>query len=128
MNNKTIQIGIFLCLLFPTISFSQSEIHSGICHQVSLTEENNLIKLHCESLSDEAISQLVRNEYLKYRPEIQDVKIDAENKKIYIKYSNQITANYLLGILRRLSIDVYYLNTSGEEVRYEKNSTDEFKN
>lgn len=128
MNNKTIQIGIFLCLLFPTITFSQSEIHSGICHQVSITEENNLIKLHCDAISDDAISQIVSKEFAKYRPEIQDFKIDAVNKKIYIKYTNDLTANYLLGILRRLSIDVYYLNTAGEEVRYVKNGTDEFKN
>lgn len=114
--------------MFPMITFSQAEIHSGICHQVSLTEDNNLIKLHCEALSEEALCVLVKSEFLKYRPEIQDVKIDGVNKKIYIKYTNEITANYLLGILRRLSIDVYYLNTSGEEVRYVKNSSDEFKN
>jgi hypothetical protein len=128
MNKKFLLLGTLLCLIFPTITFSQAEIHSGICHQVSLTEENNLIKLHCEALSDEALCVLVKSEYLKYLPVIQDVKIDGVNKKIYIKYTNEITANYLLGILRRLSIDVYYLNTSGEEVRYVKNSSDEFKN
>jgi len=120
-----LSIPIFL-LLFSTCAFGQTEIHSGTLHSQSDVEEFNLIKFHCDVVSQNDNVRLIKTELAKYSPLVTSCDIDVANNKIYIKYRNGIEINYLLGILRRVSIDAYYLN-NGVEVHYVKNPADNFK-
>lgn len=111
-------------LVCTGVSFSQTEIHSGIIHTQSSTEEFNLIKLHFNGFDSRATVNSIYEEFAKYPEFINSCKV--VDDKIYVKYTNGTQPNFLLGILNRVSIDVFYMD-NGVEVRYEKNPNDNFK-
>lgn len=126
VNMKNLKVVVFTATLLLTgISYAQQDVHSGILHTTSSGEESNLIKLHCENLTEDMVAT-IRSEYKKY-PEIRSVDFQASDYKIYVKYSNDIGANMLLGILERVYIKAYYLDVNGNEVRYTKTGYESFK-
>ncbi len=113
-------------LAYSNASFSQTEIHSGLLIAQSQTEELNALKLHSnEALTHENID-IISKEFAKYTESIISFHFDVANSKIYVKYNSSIELNFVMGILRRVSIDTYYLN-NGVEVHYVKNPSDNFK-
>lgn len=113
-------------LLLCGIGYSQQSIHSGVIHTTANGEENNLIKIHCDALTDQTLI-VINKEFEKYKTEVKSVDYDLVNHKIYVKYTNAIDANIILGILERVYIKAYYLNASGNEVRYTKAGNETFK-
>lgn len=126
---KKFNVALLLIAAFTlsNIGYSQEAIHSGILHTVSDSEEFNLIKIHCESLNSDNTKTTITSEYEKYSEAIESVDFDTEHSKIYIKYSNTIDANMLLGILERVYIKAYYLNAQGNQVFFEKTGSENFK-
>lgn len=114
-------------LLLGGIGYSQQTIHSGVIHTTASGEENNLIKIHCDALSNPTTKDVIAKEFEKYKTEVKSVDFDTENYKIYIKYTNAIDANMLLGILERIYIKAYYLNANGVAVFYTKAGNETFK-
>lgn len=126
MKKRTVAI-LLATLLLGGIGYSQDSFHSGIMHTTASGEETNLIKIHCDALTDQTLIDVIQTEFAKYRTEIKSADFDAENHKIFVKYTNAIDANVILGILERIYIKAYYLNTSGNEVRYTKAGNETFK-
>jgi hypothetical protein len=126
---KTLRLvsSLLTLLLLSGYSYSQETVHSGILHTTASGEENNLIKIHCDALQDPTIEGIIVAEYAKYGSKITSVHVDAANRKIFIKYSNAISANMLLGIMERVHFDAYYLDASGHPVRYTKTGSENFK-
>lgn len=117
---------LYATLLLSGAVFSQDSPHSGILHTTATGEESNLIKLHCEALDDPSNESLIRAEFKKYSSQIKSVDIDLMNQKIYIKYANTIDANMILGILERVNLDAYYLDTNNTTVIYTKVGNEQF--
>ena len=114
-------------LLLGGIGYSQQSIHSGVIHTTASGEETNLLKIHCDALTDLTLTDVIAGEFEKYKAEVRSVDFDAENHKIYVKYTNAIDANMILGILERVYIKAYYLNANGVEVYYTKAGNETFK-
>lgn len=106
--------------------YSQTEVHSGIIHTTEVGEETNLIKIHCDELSNESNVAIIQSEFSKYA-EIKSVDFDLINLKMYVKYNDLIDANLLLGILERVAITAYYNNGGGTPVYYSKTGTESFR-
>lgn len=113
-------------LLLSGAGFSQIAPHSGILHTATNGEQLNLIKIHCDQLADATLSQIISAELLKYDKEVKAVDIDAPNHKIYVKYTNDMSANMLLGILERSYFKAYYHDASGAPVYYTKTGNEVF--
>ena len=123
---KNLKVVTFVATLLLTgTTFAQTEIHSGIIHSTASGEESNLIKLHCENLTDNMVNT-IRAEYKKY-PAIKSVDFQASDYKILVKYSNDIDPNMLLGILERVYIKAYYFDVAGNEVHYNKTGYESYK-
>lgn len=123
---KNLKVAIIIATLLLTgTTYAQSEIHSGILHTTASGEESNLIKLHCDNLTDDMVNT-IRAEYKKY-PAIKSVDFQSSDYKILVKYSNDIDPNMLLGILERVYIKAYYLDVNGNEVRYNKTGYESYK-
>lgn len=114
-------------LLLSGISYSQDSVHSGILHTTSTGEENNLVKIHCDALEDQTLESIILDEYAKYSKQISSVQVDAVHRKIYIKHDNSISVNMLLGIMERIHLDVYYLDSNGNQIRFVKTGSENFK-
>jgi len=126
---KRPKLATLLCImaLLTSVSYAQQEVHSGILHTSSPTEQFNLIKIHCDAIDDAAYQGIIFKEYDKYGEFIKSVDYDPMNKKIYIKYTNEIDANMLLGILERIAIHAYYHNASHQPVYYAKSGNEQFR-
>lgn len=116
---------LIVTLLLSCNAFAQEGIHSGIVHTTASGEENNLIKLHCEGMTPDMVAT-IRNEYKKYA-EIRSVDFHVSDYKIFVKYSNDMSPNMLLGILERVYINAYYHNEDGNPVYYTKTGYESFK-
>ncbi|MES2556338.1 MAG: hypothetical protein V4604_09330 [Bacteroidota bacterium] len=114
-------------LLLSGIGYSQQSIHSGVIHTTASGEDNNLIKIHCDALTDQTLVDVINTEFEKYPKEIKSADFDPVNHKILVKYNNLIDANMILGILERVYIKAYYFNTNGVEVYYTKAGNETFK-
>ncbi|HLP56872.1 MAG TPA: hypothetical protein VK151_17680 [Fluviicola sp.] len=114
-------------LLLGGIAYSQESIHSGVIHTTANGEENNLIKIHCDALTDQTLVDVINTEFAKYPKEIKSADFDPVNHKILIKYSNAIDPNMILGILERVYIKAYYHNVNGVPVYYTKAGNETFK-
>lgn len=112
-------------LCFANVSHSQTEIHSGVLHSQSATEEFTLIKIHCEGLSSDIVKASVQAEFEKYPSGIYSFDIDQTNEKVYLKFHGTMNSNMILGILERVNIRAYYLE-NGVPVYYEKSGTESF--
>lgn len=69
---------------------------------------------------------IIRQEFAKYN-EIKAVDIDMMNKKMYIKYTNELDANFILGILERVNIIAFYNNVLGTPVYFTKTGFESFR-
>lgn len=125
MKKNTVVTLLATLLLFGT-GYSQESIHSGVLHTTANGEETNLIKIHCDALTDQTLI-VINKEFEKYKTEVKSVDFDLVDLKIYVKYTNAIDANLILGILERVYIKAYYLNTSGVAVYYTKAGNESFK-
>lgn len=123
---KNIVATLLATLLLFGIGYSQESVHSGVLHTTANGEETNLIKIHCDALTDELVVT-INNEFEKYRTEIRSTDYEVANHKIYVKYTNAIDANIILGILERVYIKAYYFNTNGVAVYYTKAGNETFK-
>jgi hypothetical protein len=127
MKKFNVALLLVAAITLSKTGFSQDTIHSGIIHTISDNEETNLIKIHCESLNADNIKELISAEYGKYPESIRSVDFDVDHLKIYIKFSDAINPNMLLGILERVYIKAYYLDAQGTPIFYEKTGTENFK-
>lgn len=123
---KLLTLFVFTATLSFSCVYSQTEVHSGILHTTEFGEETNLLKLHCDELSNESNVAIIQNEFSKYA-EIKSVDFDLINLKMYVKYNDLIDANLLLGILERVAITAYYNNGGGTPVYYSKTGTESFR-
>lgn len=123
---KLLTLFVFTSTLSFSCVYSQTEVHSGILHTTEFGEETNLLKLHCDALSMESNHAIIRQEFAKYN-EIKAVDIDMMNKKMYIKYTNELDANFILGILERVTIIAFYNNALGTPVYYTKTGFESFR-
>ena len=114
-----------LFVAFSNVSFSQTEVHSGILHVKSEIEEFNSLKLHSNEPLNESNLSKISKEFEKYPEFIASYKFNVADSKVYLKFKG-VDTNFILGILTRVSIDTYYLD-NGVEVRYVKNPSDNFK-
>lgn len=126
MKTKLGSIFPLVLLLCANISFGQSDIHSGYVHHQTTIEELNLFKLHCNELALYDNPKKIKLELAKYPELISSFEIDEVSSKLYIKFKNGLDMNYLLGILRRISVDAFYLE-NGVEVHYVKTANYNFK-
>lgn len=110
-------------MLSPTL-YAQ-ELHSGIVHSQSSAEEFNLLKIHCDQLSNDFYFDKIQQEFEKYQSKI-IVSFDNSSQKIYAKYKSEITPNYVLGILQRIGVDAYYLQ-NGTPVYFQKTPEENYK-
>lgn len=127
---KTMKLGYgillpFFVVAFSSVTFSQTEVHSGILHTQSSVEEYNLIKIHCDGVSSTAVIRSVSDELKKYPKEIYSFDFDQVNHKIYVKYKGAMSPNMILGILDRVNIRAYYL-VSGSPVYFVKTGNEIF--
>lgn len=128
LKTMKLPIGIIIpvfAVCFANTSYSQTEVHSGILHAQSSTEEFTLIKIHCEGLSSDIVKASVQAEFAKYPSGIYSFDIDQANRKVYLKFHGTMNSNMILGILERVNIQAYYLD-NGVPVYYEKSGTESF--
>lgn len=114
-------------LLLGGVCYAQEEQHSGLLHTTAQGEESNLLKLHCDQLEDQTLESIIRDEFAKYPKEILSVDIKAVDRKIYVKYTNFIDPNMLMGILERVQMKAYYLDSNNTPVYYSKTGNESFK-
>lgn len=117
-------------LSFYTLSFAQEgsqSIHSGIVYSTSTGEEFNMIKLHCDVLENAEYEGKIVKEFSKYDDYIKLVRVDIANRKVYIRYTNDLDPNMLLGILDRVNIASYYQNEQGTPVYHTKTGNEQYR-
>ena len=123
--------GLFLLLITSFASsqtcYAQQEVHSGVLHSISSAERFNLIKIHCDALNNEGYQKVISTEFSKYHETVKSVDFDLVSRKIYIKYTDGIDPNMLLGILERVAISAYYYNPAGQQVFYTKSGNEQFR-
>ncbi len=101
------------------------ELHSGIVHSQSSSEEFNLIKIHCDQLSNDFSFDRIQHEFEKYSKEI-IVSYDVVEHKLFAKYGSYITPNFILGILHRVEVEAYYLQ-NGHPIYFQKTPEENYK-
>lgn len=121
---------LFFMLSFYGLNYAQEDpqsIHSGILYSTANGEEVNMIKLHCDLVQQLQYQGIILKELEKYDDFVKLVRFDEANAKIYIRYTDDLDPNMLLGILDRINITAYYQNETGDAVYHVKTGNEQYR-
>lgn len=123
---KLLQKALLLALLLlPAFGYSQ-DISSGFLHVANGTEQLNVLKLDVPALDARGMDA-INSDFPLYSPSIAAWNFDAQQHKLFVKFTNAIDANMILGILERRAINAFYLDGSGNTVVYNKTGHESFR-